>query len=126
MTDKPVSAFGSEGKTNVPAFKPLHDISTPLVEEDPLTPERIEAGEFAKLPRPTGYRVLILPYTPPKKTKGGILLADTTVDREKLATVVGYVVAVGPDAYKDPSKFPEGPWCKPGDHILFGRYAGAR
>ena len=39
---------------------------------------------------------------------------------------MGYVVALGPDAYKDQKKFPDGPWCKEGDWILFGRYAGAR
>jgi len=59
-------------------------------------------------------------------TKGGIYLSKQTVDRERLTTVVGYVVALGPDAYKDPNKFPEGPWCKEGDWVVFGRYAGAR
>jgi co-chaperonin GroES (HSP10) len=43
-----------------------------------------------------------------------------------LATVVAYVLAVGPTAYKDKDKFPDGPWCKQGDWIMLGRYAGAR
>jgi co-chaperonin GroES (HSP10) len=59
-------------------------------------------------------------------TRGGIHLAKQTVDKERLATVVGYVVRLGPDAYKDDRKFPEGPWCQEGDWIIFGRYAGAR
>jgi co-chaperonin GroES (HSP10) len=33
---------------------------------------------------------------------------------------------LGPDAYADASRYPEGPWCKSGDYVLFGRYAGAR
>jgi co-chaperonin GroES (HSP10) len=33
---------------------------------------------------------------------------------------------VGPLAYRDESKFPDGPWCKEGDWVIFGRYAGAR
>ena len=33
---------------------------------------------------------------------------------------------MGADAYSDPHKFPEGPWCKEGDWVIFGRYAGAR
>jgi co-chaperonin GroES (HSP10) len=33
---------------------------------------------------------------------------------------------VGNLAYADESKFPNGPWCKEGDWIIFGRYAGAR
>ena len=126
MMTKPAKSFGSEGKSTVADFKPLHDISKPLAEETTLTPEAIEAGETSKLPRPTGYRVLILPYTPNSKSKGGIILTNETVDREKIATVVGYVVALGPDAYGDTNKFPDGPWCNKGEWVIFGRYAGAR
>ena len=124
---KPAIAFGSEGKSTVADFKPLHDINKPLPDEEVLlTPEKIEAGETSKLPMPTGYRVLILPFAPSQTTKGGIILADETRDREKLAAVVGYVVELGADAYKDTGKFPEGAWCQKGDWVIFGRYAGAR
>ena len=70
--------------------------------------------------------MLILPFTPPEKTKGGIMLAKQTLDKERIATVVGLVVRKGPDAYSDTNKFPEGPWCEEGDWVIFGRYAGAR
>jgi len=90
-----------------------------------LTHENVDA-HTEKLPNPTGYRVLILPFTPPEKTKGGIMLAKQTLDKERIATVVGLVVRLGPDAYSDEEKFPEGPWCKEGDWVIFGRYAGAR
>ena len=90
-----------------------------------LTVETIDSHS-EKLPHPTGYRILILPFSPPSVTKSGIHLAKQTVDRESLATVVGYVVAMGPDAYGDLHKFPEGAWCKEGDWVIFGRYAGAR
>ena len=60
------------------------------------------------------------------KSKGGIILPEETREREHYATVCAYVLKVGPDAYKDKDKFPDGPWCKEGDWILFGRYAGAR
>ena len=78
-----------------------------------------------KLPKPTGWRILILPYTIPKE-KNGIIYADETIERSNLATNTGYVVSLGPDAYKDENKFPDGPWCKKGDWVLFGRYAGSR
>jgi co-chaperonin GroES (HSP10) len=32
----------------------------------------------------------------------------------------------GPDIYNDKEKFPEGPWCKKGDWVIFARYAGSR
>ena len=40
--------------------------------------------------------------------------------------MVAYVLAVGPDAYADKNKFPAGPWCKKGQWVMIGRYAGAR
>jgi len=94
-------------------------------EEKTLIKEIIE-NQKELLPQPTGYRVLILPRGRDPVTKGGIQLAKETIDRDSIASVVGYVVAIGPDAYKDKQKFPEGPWCQEGDWILFGRYAGAR
>ena len=93
--------------------------------KESITSENYEA-HADKLPNPTGYRLLILPFTPPEKTKGGIMLAKQTLDKERIATVVGLVVRKGPDAYSDTNKFPEGPWCEEGDWVIFGRYAGAR
>ena len=90
-----------------------------------LTVETIDSHS-EKLPHPTGYRILILPFSPPSVTKSGRHLAKQTVDRESLATVVGYVVRLGPDAYGDENKFPDGAWCREGDWVIFGRYAGAR
>ena len=90
-----------------------------------LTVETLDS-HTEKLPHPTGYRILILPFAPPSVTKSGIHLAKQTVDRESLATVVGYVVRLGPDAYGDENKFPDGAWCQEGDWVIFGRYAGAR
>ena len=93
--------------------------------KEQITPENLES-HADKLPNPTGYRLLILPFSPPEKTKGGIMIAKQTLDKERIATVVGLVVRTGPDAYSDPDKFPDSPWCKEGDWVIFGRYAGAR
>ena len=79
-----------------------------------------------RLPQPTGWRILVLPYQGTGKTKGGVLLADETVEMHQVATVCGYVLRIGPDAYKDKDKFSEGPWCKEKDWVIFGRYAGSR
>lgn len=90
-------------------------------------PEQDESlSALERLPKPTGWRILILPYVMPSETKNGIILSDETVERNRVATNVGYVVSVGPDAYKDKDKFPDGPWCKKGDWVLFGRYAGSK
>jgi len=93
--------------------------------KESITPDNLDS-HADKLPNPTGYRMLILPFPPPEKTKGGIMLAKQTLDKERIATVVGLVVRKGPDAYSDPDKFPDGSWCEEGDWVIFGRYAGAR
>jgi co-chaperonin GroES (HSP10) len=79
-----------------------------------------------RLPSPTGYRILVLPYAGPKKTKGGLYLADTTQETIQMTTVCAYVLKMGDLCYKDKEKFPNGPWCQKGDWVIFGRYAGSR
>ena len=107
--------------------KPIEPIIKGII-EDKFTPETIEEDEslVEKLPNPTGYRILILPFTQKSVTKGGIHLADSYLEKERLGTNVGFVVSLGPDAYKDKNKFPNGAWCQERDWIIFGRYAGAR
>jgi len=95
-------------------------------EEKVLDPSKLDPDTLGRLPSPTGWRLLILPYRGQGKTGGGILLPDAIVDRESVATVCGYVLKSGPLAYQDEKKFPSGPWCKEKDWIIFGRYAGAR
>ena len=82
--------------------------------------------EASKLPIPTGWRILVLPHRGQGKTKGGILLSDKTVEETQIATNVGLVLAIGPDAYNDKERFPNGPWCKKKDWVIFARYAGSR
>lgn len=89
-------------------------------------PSQMEASSLERLPQPTGYRVLIIPYYPSEKTKGGIIVPDQVRERESFATVAAYVVKLGPDAYKDPQKFPNGSWCNEKDWVLIGRYSGNR
>lgn len=82
--------------------------------------------ELQKLPQPVGWRILVLPFKAQEKTKGGVILTDKTVEDSQLTASVALVLATGPDAYNDKEKFPNGPWCKQGDWVVFGRYAGSR
>jgi len=82
--------------------------------------------EEMSLPKPTGWRILVLPYKAKEKTKGGIILSDKTITESQIATNCGLVMDIGPDAYSDKDKFPNGPWCKKKDWVLFARYAGSR
>jgi len=91
-----------------------------------LDPSLLDKSFLERMPQPTGWRILILPYKGKGVTEGGIQLVKETVDRESLATVVSYVVKTGPLCYSDKKKFGETPWCQKGDWVLIGRYAGAR
>jgi co-chaperonin GroES (HSP10) len=109
----------------------LINLDTPKKDDDsegnqiPRDPEGIK--EYLEIiPEPVGWRMLIRPYQPSKKTKGGVILADTTRETMQMTTVVGLVVKMGPDCYKDKIKFPDGPWCKTRQFIIYGRYAGSR
>lgn len=79
-----------------------------------------------QLPNPSGWRILVLPFTPKEKTKGGIIFSQESLDKARIATNCGYVLKLGPLAYKDKEKFPTGPWCKEKDWVIFARYAGSR
>ena len=82
--------------------------------------------EEPKLPKPTGWRLLVLPFKMKEKTKGGLVLAETTLEKQQVASQVGLVMAMGPDCYADKERYPEGPWCKVKDWVMFARYAGSR
>ena len=79
-----------------------------------------------KLPNPTGWRILVMPFKVKEKTEGGIIIAQETLDRARVATQVGYVLKMGDLCYQDKDKYPTGPWCAEKDWVIFGRYAGAR
>ena len=87
--------------------------------------ERLKTKESSKLPKPTGWRVLVLPFKMPEKTKGGLILGQDTLERQQVGSTCGLVLAMGPHCY-DKEKFPEGPWCKKGDFILVRPNAGTR
>ena len=94
-------------------------------EKEPLNPDNIQ-DQISQLPMPSGWRLLVLPFTPREKTKGGILIAQESLDKLRVATNCGYVLKMGPLAYADREKFTTGPWCKKGDWVIFARYAGSR
>ena len=91
----------------------------------PTKPEGVKEY-LAILPKPVGYRMLVRPWSGEKKTKGGILLSDTTQEMIEMTTVVGLVIMMGDLCYKDKDKFPTGAWCKEGQFVIYGRYAGSR
>jgi co-chaperonin GroES (HSP10) len=91
------------------------------------TANKVEDEELkAKLPEPSGYRLLIAVPEVSEKTEGGVYMPDQLKKAEETASVIGFVIKAGPEAYSDENKFPSGPWCKEGDFIIFRSYSGTR
>ena len=113
----------STSDKEVPKHRNALEDKYQVEEKEPLNPENIQKSQ---LPAPSGWRLLVLPFSPREKTKGGILIAQESLDKLRIATNCGYVLKMGPLAYHDQEKFPTGPWCKKGDWVIFARYAGSR
>lgn len=79
-----------------------------------------------QLPEPTGYRILLAIPEIEKEYESGLVKADSTLHYEEVLSTVFFVVKMGPDCYKDPSRFPSGAWCKVGDFILARPNSGTR
>ena len=88
----------------------------------PDTPEL----KAKQLPDPSGYRILCAIPEVDKKFDSGLFKADLTIHHEELLTTVLFVLKMGPDCYKDATRFPSGPWCKQGDFVLVRPHAGTR
>ncbi len=96
------------------------------VNDDTSSQEDEQSRKAKQLPEPRGYKILIALPEPEEKTAGGIIKATETLHNEEIGSIVGLVLALGPDAYSDPQRFPSGPSCKEGDFILMRSYSGTR
>ena len=85
-----------------------------------------EKKELEKIPKPVGWRIVLFPLKLEKKTKGGVILTDETVEESQITTNICKVLKTGSLCYKDKERYPDGPWCKEGDWVIITRYAGSR
>ena len=89
-------------------------------------PKKEVTKDSTKLPQPTGWRILVLPFKMDEKTKGGLLMTESVLERQQVGSQCGLVLAMGPQCYNDKERYPNGPWCKVNDWVVFARYAGSR
>lgn len=89
---------------------------------------KLEVERRAKqVPQPTGYHILcMVPKIDDTYGDSMLVKASETIRVEEQSTIVLYVAKVGPQAYKDTTRFPDGPWCKEGDFVITRAYAGTR
>ena len=115
----------STSEKEVPKHKNALEEKYQSETKEPLNPENIQEQK-SQLPVPSGWRLLVLPFTPKEKSRGGIFYAQESLEKLRIAVNCGYVLKMGPLAYYDKEKFPTGPWCKEGQWVVFARYAGSR
>jgi hypothetical protein len=85
------------------------------------------AEEKAKqVPDPVTYHLLCVLPDIDEEYDNGLLKASQTMHFEELLSPVLFVVKMGPDAFKDVSRFPSGPSCKVGDFVLVRPNTGTR
>jgi co-chaperonin GroES (HSP10) len=97
-----------------------------MTAQEVQTLEETQETKASQLPDPTGYRILCAIPEIEDRYESGIIKADKTIRNEELMATVLFVVKMGPDCYKDESRFPSGPYCKEGDFILVRPLAGVR
>ena len=88
--------------------------------------EAEEPSVASQLPEPQGYKILIALPESEEKSEGGIIMADMTRRVEETASIIGFVIKMGPDCYKDEKRFPNGAYCKEGDFVIMRAYSGTR
>lgn len=104
------------------ALTPLEEKRRNKIEEQ----KKAEVVLEEQIPKPVGYRLLIALPTIEETFAGGIVKAAETLREEYILSMVGLVVDMGDQAYKDKDRFPEGAWCKPGDYVMFRANTGTR
>ena len=100
----------------------LKSLQVDMYTDNKETEEKVAS----KLPKPQGYKILIGVPDVSDKTEGGVFMPDSLKAAEETASIVGFVMKLGPDAYADKAKFPNGPFCGEGDFVIFRSYSGTR
>lgn len=102
--------------------------TVPRVES--MTAEEAESqtdeAKAKQLPEPQGWKILCALVEADSKYESGLIKADETRRVEEISSPVLFVIKLGPSAYKDKEKFPDGPWCKEGDFVITRPYTGTR
>lgn len=98
----------------------------------PVKAPKADADDETKasaLPTPVGHKLLCIVPEVSDKIDGtdlDLVRDMASMRQEEHATTVLFVLRAGPSAYKDPERFPTGPWCKEGDFVLVRTYTGTR
>jgi len=80
-----------------------------------------------QVPDPVTYHLLcMLPKAEEELGESGLVKSAQMMYNEELLSPVLFVAKIGPDAFKDPARFPSGASCKVGDFVLVRPNTGTR
>tara|TARA_R110002153_G_scaffold32050_5_gene97172 strand:- start:1226 stop:1624 length:399 start_codon:yes stop_codon:yes gene_type:complete len=96
------------------------------VMEQMVVPDEETKNFASQLPEPKGYKLLIALPEVDEATDGGIIKSAQSQHEESISTIVGWVMSMGPDAYVNYTRFPNGPYCQVGDFVIFRAFSGTR
>ena len=88
----------------------------------PQTPEE----KARQIPEPKTFHLLTVLPDIDEEYESGLVKAGTTMHYEEVLSPVLFVIALGPDAYKDAERFPSGPSCQKGDFVIVRPNTGTR
>ena len=91
-----------------------------------MSEEQDNVQKAKQLPEPCTYHLLCRLVEAAETYESGLIKADKTRQFDELLSPVMFVIALGPDAYKDTTRFPSGPSCKQGDFIVVRPNSGTR
>ena len=108
----------------------MSEIINPALAVDLSKILNANAEQKAKqMPEPSGFYLLcVVPEAMEEYAESeiGIVKDSQTMYYEEVTTPVLFVVKMGPDAYADKTRFPNGPSCKTGDFVIVRPNSGTR
>jgi len=79
-----------------------------------------------QIPNPSTYHLLCMVPQAEEEYESGLVKAGNVMHYEEVLTPVLFVAKMGPDAFADKARFPNGPSCKVGDFVIVRPNTGTR
>jgi co-chaperonin GroES (HSP10) len=104
----------------------MNDVNPALAVDLSKLLDQDAAKKATQIPTPSTYHLLCMVPKAEEEYESGLIKAGNTMHYEEVLTPVLFVAKMGPDAFKDAKRFPNGPSCKVGDFVIVRPNSGTR
>jgi co-chaperonin GroES (HSP10) len=104
----------------------MNDVNPALAVDLSKLLDQSDAKKATQIPNPSTYHLLCMVPKAEEEYESGLIKAGNTMHYEEVLTPVLFVAKMGPDAFKDAKRFPNGPSCKVGDFVIVRPNSGTR